>query len=225
MADLSVVIPTYGQPELLDLCLSGLDGNDAVEVIVVDDCGEPAVEPDPRIDVLLRVDQDIPWNQPGARNLGVKHASAPVLLLIDVDMCVADLDEHLVAARNLPPNHAVYVGLRYQDGKINLSHPHNLMVHREELLALGGYDEDYCGAYGWDDVQLLHTLQKCKTVHHLDTLLVDFLHDETKGLDRSSDRNYEIHTRKMREIRKLGVERWVKERKGPNLRFPWHRVA
>jgi Predicted glycosyltransferases len=227
MPDLTIVTTVYGQPDLLTRFLAyTLYDTKAVELVVVDDCGDPPVEKRPSIDKLFRVDDDIPWNQPGARNLGMVHATAPVILFVDVDMIPqsADQAEWLATARTLKSFEVVIPPVRYTTGELNFAHPHNYLIRREDMIRIGGYDEDYCGHYGWDDVQQLHLFEMLFDIKRPRGLCVDYIDGATETLDRNQKRNHQLHVRKMREIEGIGAQRWCSERKGSNLRFRWHQV-
>ena len=92
------------------------------------------------------------------------------------------------------------------------------------MVRVGGYDEDYCGHYGWDDVQQLHIFEMLFDIRRPRGLCVDYIDGSTPVLDRSQRHNHHLHIRKMRDIESLGASRWCLERKGLNLRFPWHQV-
>lgn len=227
MPDLSIITITYGQPLMMERFLAELPLDPSIELVVVDDCGNPPQELRPSIDQLLRIEQDIPWNQPGARNLGIMHATAPVLLIIDNDMRPqAHQTAHwLAAARTLKEGHVIVPAVRYPSGELNLGHPHNYLIRREDMIRMGGYDEDYAGHYGWEDVQQINLLKALFTVRHAPELYVDHHGGGVETLERNTHRNHHLHLRKARDIEAIGAHRWVSERKGSNLRFPWHRVA
>jgi len=236
--DLSVIATTYGQPKTLDAWLDQMHRwpTDSVQVVIIDDCGDPRAfkEPNYRVRnlVLLRVDEDIPWNQPGARNLGIAHAKAPVLLIVDGDMELAEemAPSFLEAACGLTPGKVIIPSIRYQmRNEINNVHAHNYLIRKDDMAQLGGYDEDYCGHYGWEDVQMLHLMEKLFFVDRRLDLWVRHLdgvedHAVTK-LSRDTERNRALHLRKLDEMKKLGAHAFAaQQRQAATIRFPWHRV-
>src|SRR4029079_16997972 len=61
---------------------------DRVHFVVVDD-GSPVRYDVPALELNLtwiRIDRDIAWNQPGARNVGVFHARADNVFVTDIDL-------------------------------------------------------------------------------------------------------------------------------------------
>lgn len=242
MPELSIVTTTYGQPQALNAWCDqvGRWPRDQVETIIVDDCGLPPAVYDgddvqraawPELKVFC-VDDNIPWNQPGARNLGIALAKSPVLLMVDVDMVPpAELAmDYIEAARSLKPEEVIIPAIRYAScDAVNTIHPHNFLVHKTHLASIGGYDEDYSGAYGWDDVQMLHVLEMAGSVKRTTDLWVmhrdDVVDHAVNSLDRDTKRNYAMHLEKMRQVRKHGVHAWAAEqRKKERTRFRWHRV-
>ena len=61
---------------------------DEVQFVVVNDCSKLEFEiPDFNLNILwLNILDDIPWNQGGARNLGVTYARSDKVLLTDIDL-------------------------------------------------------------------------------------------------------------------------------------------
>ena len=105
---IAVVVPTHKRPRLLEQCLSSLAAQDLVgdpfEVVVVDDASGVETQ-----DVLARASRHMPnlsWQSVAenrgpahARNLGVRLATADLVLFIDDDIAAAPnlLRSHLEA--------------------------------------------------------------------------------------------------------------------------------
>lgn len=101
--DIAVIIPHYNDVARLEFCLSELMKNDisGAEILVVDN-NSPT--PPDRLHGLFPDVQFLCQPEKGAgpaRNLGVAHSSAPVLVFIDAD-CVPDHD-WLTVARKVAP--------------------------------------------------------------------------------------------------------------------------
>ena len=59
-----------------------------IQFVIVDDCSSDSynIPPDINLNVkLLRITEDIPWNNAGAKNLGVTFAPSSKILLTDID--------------------------------------------------------------------------------------------------------------------------------------------
>jgi glycosyltransferase involved in cell wall biosynthesis len=121
MADLTVVIPTYGKPETLPLVLRRLEAQtlprDRFEVIVIDD-GSPDDTSERLGALAASTPLTLRWMRQenrgvsATRNRGAREARAAILLLIQDDILAAPdlLERHLQGHRNHPEVTAVVVG-------------------------------------------------------------------------------------------------------------------
>lgn len=97
---LTVVVPTYGRPTLLDACLASIraDGGDRVAVIVVDDASPEPVRLDGRPGLrVLRL--DVNTGPAGARNAGLAVTTTDLVCFADDDdgWPVGSLDARLAS--------------------------------------------------------------------------------------------------------------------------------
>lgn len=246
---LTIVMATYGQPKMLKFNLDTIAGYDAevskrLRVIVVDDCGDPPVEPGDGFE-LFRITEDIPWNQPGGRNLGMHHASGWCAMM-DPDMVFSagQIRKVMTAASKLKRGSVIRYGLRHMSPakpeigyrpfpgrEVDVSSPNTYLIHRDDFWAAGGYDEDYAGNKGWSDVQMLDVLTSMFYVSRRPQLFADFYGTDSisdaavTSLDRGVAQNRKKRVRKVAEVRKAGGwRRWINRVKGPNLRFTWEKV-
>lgn len=212
---------------------------DRLTVVIVDDCGTPPMDYEKftllpqfcKAAKLFRVTQDIPWNQPGARNLGMQHSSGHCLL-IDPDMVFdgSMIERMIEAAKKLPRRHVVKWGLRHvNSGKIDMTSPNTWLIHRDDFFEVGGYDEDFAGHKGWSDVQFLDIMRACYKIENRPDLFANFHSTDSvadamvTSLDRSTSTNKKKRLKKVAQARAAGGwARWAKTRKDvPRLRFPW----
>lgn len=160
---LSYVVPVYVNQNRGDLVESLLrrysrydpDTIGRVEFIIVDDGSPVAVEIPPDLDlniILLRVREDIPWNQPGARNLGVVCSHSEKVLITDIDHEFPETTmQHLVRMKSQQSK--IYTFARHEADGVEINrHPNTFLLSRSTFLRYFGYDEDFCGAYGYDDL-------------------------------------------------------------------------
>lgn len=127
---------------------------DRVHFVIVDD-GSPLPYEVPSVDLnltWLRITEDIPWNNPGARNLGVTYAKSDKIVISDIDHELpADTLRHIVerpeCGRDFFKLYRVY-----PDGSVRAGHPNLFVMSRARFMRLWGYDEDFCGHYAHDDV-------------------------------------------------------------------------
>ena len=140
----------------------------AVEFVVVDDGSAPALHlaPDPAeaklplAITLARIQQDIAWNMPGARNLGALLARGRWLLCHDIDhfLPAASLLTLLQHAQALDAA-TLYRFARLEDGVAINPHINSFLCQRAGFWRAGGYDEDFAGHYGHEDACLLQAWQ------------------------------------------------------------------
>ncbi len=127
---------------------------DVTQFLIVDDGSPTPVRLPEHLNLnllILRIHDDIPWNQPGARNLGVVYARSEKVLMTDVDHTFTpEVFLHALHAR--PPRRTVFKMKRiHPDGRSCRPHPNTFFLARSRFLALYGYDEAYSGHYGFDD--------------------------------------------------------------------------
>lgn len=235
--ELTIAFSVYGQPKMLAYWFEQFmrepqQVRDRVEVIVVDDCGDPAavVPKDPGIR-LFRVSKDIPWNQGGCRNLAAEQAKTDRLMLIDPDMTLPEgmLLRLLEEAALLTKGVAFRPALRHvADKRFDHTSPNVHLILRQDFLDRGGYDEDYCGNKGWSDVQLLRVMQKSMVLRNREDLWFWFHHTnrslsdaQVTKLNRGTKKNKALHIRKMSLLSKLGWKAFVNKSVGRRIRFPW----
>lgn len=126
-----------------------------IQFIVVDDGSPMPVQIPDDIDLnilLLRIKEDIPWNQPGARNLGVVYARSEKVLITDVDHEFPEDTLQHALERTCRPHEAFMFERKEADGERLNPHPNTFLFRRSTFLGYYGYDEEFCGAYGYDDL-------------------------------------------------------------------------
>lgn len=192
-----------------------------LEFVIVDDGSSPAIKvdrtrlpADMRL-VLARIEQDIPWNMPGARNLGALLARGQFLLLYDIDHFLPESAiERLLANSSALSATVNYKFSRTQDGEPINSPVNCFLCSREGFWRAGGYDEDFAGHYGHEDSYFLRDWQR--RVGNL-VLLTDLFFEvhtqyATAGLSRDTSRNSALFQQKVASEQALARAR---------LRFAW----
>lgn len=131
---------------------------DRIHFVVVDDGSPLHVEP-PAVDLnltWLRVNEDIRWNQGGARNLGVTYAKSDQVLLTDLDLLFPEAT--LRALTEAPPCGKNIFKLRELDeasDELRKGHPNTFFLSRARFLRFHGYDEEFTGNYGAEDFRFI----------------------------------------------------------------------
>lgn len=223
---ISIVINAYNAQAALERQLAHWAGfapevRARLEVVIVDDGSaqplfvEPGQLPQGLRFTLARIEEDIAWNMPGARNLGALLARSPFLLMHDIDHFlsgdgVALLQSHLhqLSAKTL------YNFPRELDGE-RINPPVNcFLCSRDGFWQVGGYDEDFAGAYGHEDGYFLRQWRERVG----DMLMLTDLHWEvqprfaTQHLSRDTTRNSALYRQKVATPPAPATTR---------LRFPW----
>lgn len=127
---------------------------DRMHFVIVDD-GSPVSYEIPDVDLnltWLRITEDIPWNNPGARNLGVTYAKSDKIVLTDLDhQFPAETFAHILGMGECGTS---FYKIHRTDeaGGIKRSHPNLFVMSRARFMRFWGYDEHYCGHYAHDDV-------------------------------------------------------------------------
>lgn len=166
--ELSYVVPVYIENEKNDTLLhlirtyesydSGL--LQRIQFVFVDDHSPVKIEipADCKLHyTLAHIDDDIMWNQGGARNLGIHLARCSKLVITDLDHIFPEsLLTDLLAAKE--PKH-LYMFRRERDGQKTYSHPNTFFCTKSTFFRSLGVDEEFCGHYGYEDI-FFTTLQK-----------------------------------------------------------------
>jgi glycosyltransferase involved in cell wall biosynthesis len=103
---------------------------------------------------LFRIVPNIPWNQDGARNLGMKHCMSDWAFMTDMDHVVEpDQIGKLLNFAQIEARRGEYYMPAAQlktDGTVLGEHPNSYLFNVQDYWRIGGYDEDFAGAYGSD---------------------------------------------------------------------------
>lgn len=127
---------------------------DLVHFIIVDDGSPISYEAEGYgLNITwLKISDEIPWNNPGARNLGVTYAQSENVVISDTDHYLpADTLEYLCRRKNCGKNFYKFWRV-LEDGSIDRPHPNLFLIARSRFMRFFGYDEEFCGDYAHDDV-------------------------------------------------------------------------
>ncbi len=167
---------------------------------------------------LVRVDDDIDWNMPGCRNLAATLAGTEWMLFFDVDNVASEASlQKIVGALDRLDRQRLHVFRRTENGVDVEPHINSFLITRQGFWRAGGYDEDFSGHYGFEDVAFRMMWRK-----HVGTevLLTDIAFEQiafrTSGLDRDLQRNQTL-------IQHRAAAGLPKPRS--MLRFAWGEVA
>lgn len=163
MNTFSFVIPYYRNPEMLKIQVENWNSypcwiRDQVRVILIDDASpEPAEPIFRRCELrksLYRINENIPWNQHGARNLGAKVIGKDDAWGLYTDMDITfpvEAVERILKKRWLETEHYTFER-EFVDKRPRKYHCNTFLVSRGVYWGAGGYDERFCGTYGGDGI-------------------------------------------------------------------------
>lgn len=99
----------------------------------------------------IRIEDNIPWNQGGARNIGVEHAKSERIILTDLDIVFPE--NLLLQLLNFyPPQHSIFKFKTVSNLKMIEPHFNVFLMWKDTFLRTKGVDEAFSGHYGHDDV-------------------------------------------------------------------------
>lgn len=135
----TVVYTYFGQKErIADIIKQDLN------TVIIDDCYPEPLGPLDGMKVYRIID-DIKWNQPGARNLGV-HVSNGWIINVDIDHLVTKEMVEEMRKYVWQRGHIYFLGREDDDMLHNF-----FLVHKDDFEHAGGWDEDFSGHWGYDD--------------------------------------------------------------------------
>ena len=205
---LSVIVHVYNNQKALDDQCSQWnewDLGDEVELIFIDDCSAIPLDVSqlPLQARCFRVLDDIAWNMPGAKNLGALQAKGEWLFFYDADQFLdAKGLKKLVEQLKVLPSNTLYRFNRFQlsDSSPLPVHQNCQVLKKIEYVEVGGYDEDFCGAYGHDDsyFERIWTFRKGKITVLNEPFIFDDGELATQNLNRDTHKNRVLRRKKMR---------------------------
>ena len=134
-----------------------------IQFVIVDD-GSPidyAVPDLPLNLTWLKIDQDIRWNQPGARNLGAVYARADTIMLADLDHELPLDSARRLLARPGCGKRLYKMWRKDENGQLSKGHPNLFVMSRGRFMECYGYDEELSGNYGSDDYRFVKYQKAC----------------------------------------------------------------
>ncbi len=159
--ELSYIVPVFfnqGNSELLNDLLKTYSTYsnkilERIQFVLVDDCSPTHIRIPDNINLnllLLRVTDDIRWNQGGARNLGVMLAKTAKIVLTDVDhFFPEELFTKMLSAKT--PS-KIYKFKRTDNKGEKAASACNIYFSSKSVFFKSlGYDEEFCGNYGFED--------------------------------------------------------------------------
>jgi hypothetical protein len=187
-----------------------------IDIILVDDYSDRSLVPDiSGLPIrLLRVETDIDWNMAGCRNLAATQAKTDWLLFHDIDHVMdGENISRLLAGLFSLDAETLYRFSRIENGVLIDSHVNSFLVKRAMFWDSNGYDEDFCGFYGFEDIYLLECwMRKGNKILLLNNVEFRVEGSSTPRLSRDVSRNRALMEQKLASNDSFGGER---------IRFKW----
>lgn len=171
--EISYIVPMFfnqGYSELLNDLLKTYSTYsnkilERIQFVLVDDCSQTPIRIPDDINLnilLLRVTDDIRWNQGGARNLGVMLAKTSKIVLTDVDHIFPEVLFSKMLSAKVPSK--IYKFKRSNNtGEKETSACNIYFSSKSVFFKSLGYDEEFCGNYGFEDTMFFEFQKKLRT--------------------------------------------------------------
>lgn len=246
MRDISLIIPYYDNPQMLEHQFGlwrslAADIQAALSVVVVDD-GSPRWPlstqhhryPAWSFVDMYRIKVDVRWNWIAARNLGAKQARSDWLFMTDIDHFVPETTWISLLTRKLDERSAYRFARRDAVSLLPLQtvpapkiHPNTWLMHRDLFNRAGGYDERFSGYYGSDGEFRDRIRDTSNAIGGAGPVLLEDVHVVRVGRSVVTDASTTTYTRKdprldVGQIARIRSERG--DKRPLNLTFPWERV-
>lgn len=189
--------------------------NPALPVLISNHCKIPIK--------LWRIQENIPWNQHGARNLGAKMAGKEGWLYVsDIDHFFEPNEMDKLLHQNLLTTHF------YTFERVSLPeklpyhyHCNSILIDRDIYWKAGGYDEDYCGSYGGDG-QFIKAVKQFTTRYHFTDIrnvrVPREVQPDASTVQWSREEYKKIYVERLAEKKRAGLMKAINP-----LRFTWER--
>lgn len=214
---ITYVLPIYTQQKDLEAFYSLLKTYEsydksitrAIHFIFVDDCSPVPITIPENTSLnytLAKVENDIAWNQGGARNLGVHLAKTSKLILTDLDHTFSEAGLKRLLKIGEPKD--FYVFRRINElGEEKTAHYNTFFCNKSLFFKSLGVDECFGGNYGFEDIFFVDMQRrlgskflkfKSHPVHHVEHKVSD---NPQHSLPRNMDINKPLYEAKRRILK------------------------
>ena len=153
---MTVMYLYYNQPDAIKFFEDLGYPDIGIDFLFVDDGSKEPLKLDWA--TVLRIDEDVPWNQPKANNIGFKYLYS---LAENMTVLRMDIDHYFTVNDLLDINTIKLFDKEIMTFKREGRHPHpNIYLANVRDMVKNGYDEQFCGSYGYDDIELMDRLKK-----------------------------------------------------------------
>lgn len=185
---------------------------DQIQFVIIDD-GSPIKYDIPEFNLnltWLKINENIPWNQGGARNLGAVYAKSDNIFFADLDWEInEEAFKFMLRKKNL--GRKIYKIREFGRKK---GHSNMWFMSRARFFKFFGYDEQFSGGHGGEDYFFfkihqyhgdifLYMPNKCYSINRNKSKLID-IKQSYHNLTRDSKRNDKIGKKVKDDINKYG---------------------
>ena len=206
MSKLGICYPVYNNQKAVDKIIEKIKTTHC-EITMVDDGSKPPIILPNNIEniKLFRIDNDRVWNQAQANNVVIKNSSCDVVLRMDIDHYInpEDYERFLIIAENLPEK-TIYQFKRFRiDTNEFINKGCNIiMIKKSDFLDIGKYSEEFCGNYGYEDLEFQHRARLMGfDIKEMDLVVYVDARLGTPGLNRDTTINKEIFLKKINKTK------------------------
>lgn len=208
MKKLTIYFPFYNQCEMLKKQLDNFikypkDILNRIYIIIVDDGSQNEKAYDiinnkkylDKLNIkLLRINIDIPWNQPEANNFAFNETNTEYILRLDIDHYITI--DNIKKILNFNPQKQYYYRFkRIKNKKLINPNPNIYLILKSNLDKVNGYNEYFSGNYG-DDIEFLPRLNKVVKAKIIDNIILNI---NNNNKTHNLSRNLDINRKKLKE--------------------------
>ena len=178
-------------------------------IIVIDDHSTDEVKTKYE---AYRIDDDIAWNQPGARNLGLTVADDGWVLLFDIDHYFKPEDIQKLIDMPKKAGYVYIFNRKTFSGTGQSTTYSTMLIEKKTYWDIGGFNEDFSGHYGHDDLRFKMKIDGYKIPTDFAPVPV-YIEDKEGGRERPVDRDPSHNANVGNSLEKT-----------PYIRFKWHKI-
>lgn len=163
----------------------------------------------------FRILEDDGWNEMVARNIAMKHSDGWVFMT-DPDYLLSPPEAGKLMGRPLRRGNVYHLRARLRSKLNPLPGTGNMrVIHTDDFWQVGGYDEDFAGAYGFSDTLLFKCLSQTFGIHRFKDIWMDhypmggLIKDAASPAERDTKRNSPIFMKKLDLINKQGLKLYI----------------
>jgi glycosyltransferase involved in cell wall biosynthesis len=175
---------------------------------------------------LYRIEEDIPWNLPGALNLAISAARTDWVLRTDSDFYFDEENLNKILNTNLDPNKSYFIRYRINvtdnpdapaERDRHLGNAH--LIHKRNWIWQGCQDEDFAGGYDFNDTLFNIKLERSSQYERLEHIKITQMLIDVAGHGPKTKTLY-YRNRRMKAQKALDPN-YLNNRSAKILRFPW----